>query len=73
MEQGHGSSTVIAVADFQRWVNNQRNEQTLTVTGEVDQLTLSIYFIVEIMKCGHMADEAVRNVQRSILRRGDEL
>lgn len=33
MEQGHGSSTVIAVADFQRWVNNQRNEQTLTVTG----------------------------------------
>ena len=34
------SSTVIAVADFQRWVNEQRKETTLAVTGEVDQLTL---------------------------------
>ncbi len=37
----YGSATIAAVADFQQWVNMQRNEQTLTVNGEVDQLTLA--------------------------------
>ena len=36
----YGSGTISAVADFQQWVNTQRKEQTLTVNGEVDQLTL---------------------------------
>ncbi|MBR2698289.1 MAG: peptidoglycan-binding protein [Clostridia bacterium] len=36
----YGSSTISAVADFQQWVNDQRNEETLTVNGEVDQMTL---------------------------------
>ena len=36
----YGSATISAVADFQQWVNAQRGEQTLTVNGEVDQLTL---------------------------------
>ena len=37
----YGSATIGAVADFQQWVNMQRNEQTLPVNGEVDQLTLA--------------------------------
>lgn len=37
----YGSGTISAVADFQQWVNDQRNEQTLTVNGEVDQMTLA--------------------------------
>ena len=36
----YGSATISAVADFQQWVNDQRKEETLTVNGEVDQLTL---------------------------------
>jgi len=36
----YGSGTISAVADFQQWVNLQRDEQTLPVNGEVDQLTL---------------------------------
>jgi len=36
----YGSATIAAVADFQQWVNEQRNEDTLPVNGEVDQLTL---------------------------------
>ena len=36
----YGSATISAVADFQQWVNDQRGEETLTVNGEVDQLTL---------------------------------
>ena len=37
----YGSGTLSAVADFQQWVNDQRDEQTLTVNGEVDQMTLA--------------------------------
>ena len=37
----YGSGTISAVADFQQWVNDQRDEQTLTVNGEVDQMTLA--------------------------------
>ena len=37
----YGSGTISAVADFQQWVNDQRNEQTLAVNGEVDQMTLA--------------------------------
>lgn len=37
----YGSATIAAVADFQQWVNLQRDEQTLPVNGEVDQLTLA--------------------------------
>ena len=37
----YGSGTISAVADFQQWVNMQRQEQTLPVNGEVDQLTLA--------------------------------
>ncbi|MBR1821607.1 MAG: peptidoglycan-binding protein, partial [Clostridia bacterium] len=37
----YGSATIAAVADFQQWVNMQRQEQTLPVNGEVDQLTLA--------------------------------
>ena len=37
----YGSATIGAVADFQQWVNMQRQEQTLPVNGEVDQLTLA--------------------------------
>ena len=37
----YGNATIGAVADFQQWVNIQRGEQTLTVNGEVDQLTLA--------------------------------
>ena len=37
----YGSGTISAVADFQQWVNDQRGEQTLTVNGEVDQMTLA--------------------------------
>jgi len=36
----YGSATISAVADFQQWVNDQRNEETLSVNGEVDQMTL---------------------------------
>ena len=36
----YGSSTISAVADFQTWVNAQRKEETLTVSGQVDQMTL---------------------------------
>ena len=36
----YGSATISAVADFQQWVNDQRDEEILTVNGEVDQLTL---------------------------------
>ena len=36
----YGSATISAVADFQQWVNDQREEETLPVNGEVDQLTL---------------------------------
>ena len=37
----YGSATISAVANFQQWVNNQRDEQTLKVNGEVDELTLA--------------------------------
>ncbi|MBQ8111502.1 MAG: peptidoglycan-binding protein [Clostridia bacterium] len=37
----YGTGTISAVADFQQWVNMQRDEQTLPVNGEVDQLTLA--------------------------------
>ena len=37
----YGSATISAVASFQEWVNAQRKEETLKVTGEVDQLTLA--------------------------------
>ena len=37
----YGTATISAVADFQQWVNAQRDEETLTVNGEVDQLTLA--------------------------------
>lgn len=36
----YGSATISAVADFQQWVNDQRDEDTLDVNGEVDQMTL---------------------------------
>ena len=36
----YGSATISAVADFQQWVNDQREEETLPVNGEVDQMTL---------------------------------
>ena len=36
----YGSATISAVADFQQWVNDQRDEETLPVNGEVDQMTL---------------------------------
>lgn len=36
----YGSATISAVADFQQWVNEQRDEETLPVNGEVDQMTL---------------------------------
>ncbi len=37
----YGSETVFAVTDFQQWVNDQRDEQTLAVNGTVDQMTLA--------------------------------
>ena len=37
----YGGDTVFAVTDFQQWVNEQRDEQTLTVNGQVDQMTLA--------------------------------
>ncbi len=37
----YGTGTISAVADFQQWVNMQRQEQTLPVNGEVDQMTLA--------------------------------
>ena len=36
----YGSATISAVADFQQWVNDQRQEETLSVNGTVDQMTL---------------------------------
>ena len=35
----YGSTTSKAVYGFQQWVNQQRNESTLTINGEADQLT----------------------------------
>lgn len=37
----YGASTRQAVTQFQQWVNDRRNEETLSVTGEADPLTRS--------------------------------
>jgi len=37
----YGSNTISAVAYFQEWVNQQKKDNVLDVTGEADQLTLA--------------------------------
>ena len=50
----YGTATASAVAAFQQWVNQQRNEQTLAVSGEADALTRAYlkYCVEHDMKPG---------------------